>query len=189
MTYVHPCGKLSLFFSLSLCFLNALVKHRNKIVRLKIVAHRIEPFLRDMIFMIFRWSRPPTLTLRFMNVRHACMLFLFWTVQEPLVSSSATRVLSEHFFVLILHGIAASIGPYSLQLPDWWNRCLCLRALSIFGFSMVGHCFFLLPLSCSWRAGDFGQYARWQNFELLPFSVHCCFRIWDAWQWNLCTRL
>ena len=69
------------------------------------------------------------------------------------------------------------IGPYALHHPDW---CLCLRALSSFGFSMVGQCFFLLPLSCSWRVGAFGQYPRWQNFELLPFSVHCCFRIWDS---------
>ena len=70
--------------------------HRYELVHQIVLAYRIEPFLRDVIFMISWWSRFQPFSRGFMRLHDARML-VFWMLLEPSVSASVSSSLLGRF--------------------------------------------------------------------------------------------
>ena len=109
--FVHCCFRIRNFYRL---------RHRNKLVHLIAVTQRIEPFLRDEICMIFRWTRFQTLSSGFMSCYEACMLCLGDVVGSFGFSVGFPQLVGSLLRPQLYKSIAASIRLSNYSVRFWW---------------------------------------------------------------------
>ena len=173
----HAGSFSSFSHSLSTAAFASHLRHMNTFVHQIERTDWLEPFFRDVIFMIFWLSRFQTLSRGLMSLHDACWLCLWdfvgtfsFVVRLPrlcrtILRSHFTRHSRLHRYLqLFLAFFMVSL--YSPSSGSTKQMPLNFRALSSFGLS-TAHCCFFFSLICFWEP----------NFRPRIMRSGCCFNL------------